>query len=113
MACDTIQIIRGDTLNYVLTAKDAEGTAVDLTGYTAVEMECRDADGDLVIAFAPTITTAASGEVTLSMTPTETAALTRVGLFATDALLTAPSGVKLRSKKLHVRIMDGITGRIS
>ncbi len=112
MACDTIQITRGDTLNYVLTAKDAEGTAVDLTGYT-VAMECRDADGDLVITFAPEITDAAAGEVTLSMTPTETAALTRVGLFATDALFTAPSWVKLRSKKLHVRIMDGITGRIS
>jgi len=108
MACDTIQITRGDTLSYTLTAKDANSEAVPLTGYT-VAMECRDADGDLVVTFAPEITDAAAGKVTLAMTPTETAALTRVGMFATDAKFTAPSGVKLRSKKLHVRICDGIT----
>lgn len=112
MACDTIYITRGDTLSYTLTAKDAEGTAVPLTGYS-VEMECRDGDGDLVITFAPEITDASAGEVTLAMTPTETAALTRIGKFKTDALFTAPSGVKLRSKPIHVHISDGITDRVS
>ncbi len=112
MACETIYITRGNTLNYTLTAKDANGTAIDLTGYS-IEMECRDSDGDLYITFDPVISDEAAGEVTLAMTDTETAALTRVGRFYTDALFTAPSGTKLSSKVIHVVVTDRQTGRVS
>ena len=112
MACDTITITRGDTLNYILTAKDSEGTVVPLTGYS-VEMECLDARGDLVVEFSPEITDESAGEITLAMTPTDTAALTRVGRFTADAQFTSPSGVKVHTSHIHVIIKDGQTNRPS
>lgn len=93
MSCDTdetvyVAIYRGDSLLLAVDL-DAAGGEVDSTGWTFL-CQLRDAADALVVPLTCTPTTPATGGLTLSLTPAQTAALApadyRWDLQATDLL---------------------------
>lgn len=66
----------GDTFAYTILAADADGVAIDLTG-GSVEWSIKsgDIEHQYIDNAQASITTPASGEITLTLTPTETRAL--------------------------------------
>lgn len=75
-----IRFHQGATWSFTLTLTDDNGTAIDLTGYTA-KMQIRDLPGGTVFETLETggagiVITAATGEIALTFTAAETAALT-------------------------------------
>ena len=91
-------IDQGTTFSSTVTVKDSTGSALDLTGYTATanmalgyaSTRTRTA---LTIAFASDRTT---GDVTMSLTATQTAALEAPARYVFDMDITDSSGTVTR-----------------
>lgn len=96
-----LKIEKGATLSVVFDVEDTAGTAIDLTGF-AGRGTIRPSVGSSTTtqALTVTITTAASGIVTVSLTATETAALTAgfVGVY----------DVEVYSGTVVYRIAEGV-----
>jgi len=94
------KVNQGETFNPAITWKDSNGSAYDITGYTA-KMQVRRFEGDTVIQEFTTadatmdIPTGTDGVINLLLTATETAALT-ADTYIYDLLLDDGSGVKTR-----------------
>ena len=88
-----IPIVRGVTfLPYTLTFQDADEVPIDFTGCTAYAAAALRPGADAAITFAPVITDAPAGIITLpEMTPTQTLALP-TGTFAFDLVIKDASG---------------------
>ena len=66
----------GDTFAYTILAADADGAAIDLTGGSVEwSLKSGDTEHQYIDNAQASITTPASGEITLTLTPTETRAL--------------------------------------
>lgn len=88
-----------------------DGTPMDLTGYT-VKAEMREApslDSPLIVAFSVSIPTPANGQVTLSLTDIQTAALGSYSKAYYDIMLTDPSGIDETYVEGTVAIKDSVT----
>jgi hypothetical protein len=83
------KVNQGETFNPSITWKDSNGSAYDITGYTA-KMQVRRFEGG-----AMDIPTGTDGVINLLLTATETAALT-ADTYIYDLLLDDGSGVKTR-----------------
>ena len=69
-------IEQGATFSRQITWKDTTGAAVNLTGYTiAAKVRRKTSDSQPVIALTCTVTNAANGQFTISLTATQTAGL--------------------------------------
>lgn len=79
----------GRSFSVVFEAQNDDGTAVDLTGYTATAELRKYAGGALLGTFTVSVNGPA-GEVKLSMTASQTQALTSGGVY--DVKLIDPSG---------------------
>lgn len=74
-----ITIEQGATFTMPITYKDEYGAAVNLSGYTARMQIRTSAQGQVMATPTVTITDAAAGEITVSMTVSETSALLVTG----------------------------------
>ncbi len=74
-----LEVYKGDSKDYVITIKDSAGTAITITGYTfymSIKENAIDTDANAKIAKTVTShTTPASGITTISLSATETDAL--------------------------------------
>jgi len=91
-------IDQGTTFSSTVTVKDNAGTALDLTGYTATAKMALGYSStrtrtDLTITFA---TDRTSGDVTMSLTATQTAALEAPARYVYDLDITDSSGTVTR-----------------
>ena len=87
-----IDIKRGLTFGpVVFQFTDADGEAIDLTGYTPHALGRKDVGSAVILDLLPTITDAAAGEVTIGFTDEETAAFP-VGKYGWDIALETSDG---------------------
>ena len=90
-----IFIDQGATFTTTVTVTDANGDAVNLSGYSVAAQIRKTFLSSTATAFTATISNASSGEITISLTPTQTTAL-EAGRFVYDVLITASGGTKTR-----------------
>lgn len=105
-------VYRGETLQRVFTYKDADGVAVDLTGYSA-SMQVRKSLTDGVALELSTVNSritlgGAAGTVTLLVSATDTATID-VGQYFYDLELTSGSSVVTRLIEGRMQVKEAYT----
>ena len=103
-----IFIDQGATFTTTVTVTDANGDAVSLSGYSVAAQIRKTFLSSSATAFTATISNASSGEITISLTPTQTAAL-EAGRFVYDVLITASGGTKTRVVEGQVTVNPSVT----
>jgi hypothetical protein len=79
-----------------VTINDSAGSALDLTGYTALAMIRKTYQSTTATTFTSTfVSPRTSGQITISLTDTQTAAL-EAGRYVYDMVITDSSGNKTR-----------------
>ena len=91
-----IFIDQGATFTTTVTVTDANGDAVSLSGYSVAAQIRKTFLSSSATAFTATISNASAGEITITLSPTQTAAL-EAGRFVYDVLITASGGDKTRA----------------
>ena len=103
-----IFIDQGATFTTTVTVTDANGDAVSLSGYSVAAQIRKTFLSSTATAFTATISNASSGEITISLTPTQTAAL-EAGRFVYDVVITASGGTKTRVVEGQVTVNPSVT----
>jgi hypothetical protein len=87
-----IFIDQGATFTTTVTVTDSNGDAVNLSGYSVAAQIRKTFLSSSATAFTASISNASSGEITISLTDTQTTAL-EAGRFVYDVLITDSSGI--------------------
>ena len=103
-----IFIDQGATFTTTVTVTDANGDAVNLSGYSVAAQIRKTFLSSSATAFTATISNASSGEITISLTDTQTTAL-EAGRFVYDVLITASGGTKTRVVEGQVTVNPSVT----
>lgn len=86
-----LSIYKGDAVKFTVTVKDSNGSAVDLTGYTAKASLKANYSDDSPVDFVCTISNAAGGVVSVYLSPSTSSSLS-LSDYIWDFQLTEPSG---------------------
>ena len=103
-----IFIDQGATFTTTVTVTDANGDAVSLSGYSVAAQIRKTFLSSSATAFTATISNASAGEITITLSPTQTAAL-EAGRFVYDVLITASGGTKTRVVEGQVTVNPSVT----
>lgn len=107
-----ISIDQGATYSLALTYKDSNGTAINLTGYTAAMQIRTSYDSSTTVVSLTSssgiVITAATGLLTITITSIQTAALTP-GTYVYDLEITSGSGVVSRLIQGSVMVSAEVT----
>ena len=103
-----IFIDQGATFTTTVTVTDSSGSAVNLSGYSVAAQIRKTFLSASATAFTASISNASSGEITISLSPTQTAAL-EAGRFVYDVLITASGGTKTRVVEGQVTVNPSVT----
>ena len=103
-----IFIDQGATFTTTVTVTDANGDAVNLSGYSVAAQIRKTFLSSTASAFTASISNASSGEITISLSPTQTTAL-EAGRFVYDVLITASGGTKTRVVEGQVTVNPSVT----
>ena len=96
------------TFSTTVNVEDTQGSALNLSGYSAASQIRKSYYSSSANSFSAIITGTANGEITLSMTAANTANLSP-GRYLYDLVITAPSGVKTRVVEGIVNVLAGVT----
>ena len=99
-----LNIVQGSDFNVSIVAVDDLGTIINLTDYTvAGYAKHRYGDDEPTFDFKPTVSNATAGEISMSLTPTETASIP-VGQFVygIECLSGDSIGFKVMNGKVNV-----------
>lgn len=94
-----IYIDQGTTFSFTISVSDQFGDAKDLTGYTAASQMRKSFYTNTAIDFTADISSPLDGEVTISLTATETSAI-KAGRYVYD--------IEIESSEETVRVLEGI-----
>ena len=103
-----LTIDQGANFSTAVTVKDANGSGLNLSGYTVASQMRKSYYSTTANNFTATVTGIANGEITLSMTAANTSNLT-AGRALYDLLISDSSGVKTRVVEGIVTILPNIT----
>tara|TARA_Y100001935_G_scaffold237245_1_gene222591 strand:+ start:1135 stop:1467 length:333 start_codon:yes stop_codon:yes gene_type:complete len=103
-----IFIDQGATFTTTVTVTDSSGSAVNLSGYSVAAQIRKTFLSASATAFTASISNASSGEITISLSPTQTAAL-EAGRFVYDVVITASGGTKTRVVEGQVTVNPSVT----
>ena len=100
------------TFQASFTIKNANGTILDLTGYSVAAKYKRDylAADSTAVAFDATITSPATdGTVSLALTSIQTTALDIQSRYVYDIAITSPTGIKTRIVQGNIKVSGGVS----
>ena len=107
-AFSEIVIEQGATFNTTINVEDTAGAAINLFGYTANSMMRKSYYSTSATTITSTVTGTANGEVTLSVSATNTASLTP-GRYVYDVIITSPTSVVTRVVEGIVTVLPSVT----
>ena len=107
-AFSEIIIEQGATFNTTINVEDTAGAAINLYGYTANSMMRKSYYSSSATTITSTVTGTANGEVTLTVSATNTAALTP-GRYVYDVIITSPTSVVTRVVEGIVTVLPSVT----
>ena len=97
------------TFTTTVTVFDANGTALDLTNYTAAATLRKSHSSSSATSFTTAFNSdRTDGQITISLTDTQTGVL-ETGRYVYDILITSPSSVKTRVVEGQVTINPSVT----
>ena len=103
-----LTIEQGANLTSTVTVSDTQGDSVNLSTYSASAQLRKSYYSTSANTLTATITGNANGQITLSMTAANTAALTP-GRYVYDLLITSPVSVKTRVVEGIATILPSVT----
>ncbi len=103
-----IFIDQGATFTTTVTVTDANGDAVNLSGYSVAAQIRKTYASSAISATFTTSIAAATGQVTLSLTDTETANL-EAGRYVYDLNINSSGGQKTRVVEGQATVTPGVT----
>jgi len=104
-----IQVDQGADFSVEVTIEDATGNIANLTGYTVAGQIRKSYSSSTATNFSVSISNAAKGEITATLSNTTTAAM-KAGRYLYDIEITKTSGgVKTRVIEGQVTVNPGIT----
>ena len=103
-----IFIDQGATFTTTVTVTDSNGDAVSLAGYSAAAQIRKSYSSSTSTAFTTSISNASGGEITITLSDTQTAAL-EAGRYLYDVLITASGGDKTRVVEGQVTVNPSVT----
>ncbi len=107
-AFQELLIEQGASFSTTVNVEDTAGAAINLSGYSAASQMRKSYYTSTNTTITATVTGNANGEITLSMTPANTANLTP-GRQVFDLLITSPTGEKTRVIEGIIVISPGVT----
>ena len=107
-AFSDIVIEQGATFNTTINVEDTAGAAINLYGYTANSMMRKSYYSSSATTITSTVTGTANGEITLTVSATNTAALTP-GRYVYDVIITSPTSVVTRVVEGIVTVLPSVT----
>ena len=107
-AFSEIVIEQGATFNTTINVEDTAGAAINLYGYTANSMMRKSYYSSSATTITSTVTGTANGEITLTVSATNTAALTP-GRYVYDVIITSPTSVVTRVVEGIVTVLPSVT----
>lgn len=107
-AFSEIVIEQGATFGSTLNVEDTYGNAINLYAYTANSQMRKSYYSSSATTITATVTGTANGEVTLSMTSSNTANLTP-GRYVYDVIITSPTSVVTRVVEGIVTVLPSVT----
>ena len=103
-----IFIDQGADFTTTVTVTDSNGDAVSLLGYSAAAQIRKSYSSSTSTAFTTSISNASGGEITITLSDTQTAAL-EAGRYLYDVLITASGGDKTRVVEGQVTVNPSVT----
>ena len=103
-----IFIDQGADFTTTVTVTDSNGDAVSLVGYSAAAQIRKSHSSSTSTAFTTSISNASGGEITITLSDTQTAAL-EAGRYVYDVLITASGGDKTRVVEGQVTVNPSVT----
>ena len=103
-----IFIDQGADFTTTVTVTDSNGDAVSLVGYSAAAQIRKSYSSSTSTAFTASISNASGGEITITLSDTQTAAL-EAGRYVYDVLITASGGTKTRVVEGQVTVNPSVT----
>ena len=96
------------TFSTTVNVEDSNGDAINLSGYSASSQIRKSYYSSSANNFTATVTGEANGEITLSMTASNTANMSP-GRYLYDLVITSPESVKTRVVEGIVNVLPGVT----
>ena len=103
-----IFIDQGADFTTTVTVTDANGDAVSLVGYSVAAQIRKSYSSSTSTAFTTSISNASGGEITITLSDTQTTAL-EAGRYLYDVLITASGGDKTRVVEGQVTVNPSVT----
>ena len=103
-----IFIDQGADFTTTVTVTDSNGDAVSLVGYSALAQIRKSYSSSTSTDFTTSISNASGGEITITLSDTQTAAL-EAGRYLYDVLITASGGDKTRVVEGQVTVNPSVT----
>ena len=103
-----LTVDQGSTFSAIIDVTDTEDNILVLTGYTVAAQIRKTYDSTTAVNFTGAVSNAALGEVTISLTPTQTNALV-AGRYVYDAEITSAGGTVTRVIEGQVEVTPGVT----
>ena len=103
-----IFIDQGATFPTTVTVSDSNGAAVNLSGYSVAAQIRKSHLSSTSTAFTASISNASAGEITISLTDSQTTSL-EAGRYVYDVLITASGGTKTRVVEGQVTVNPSVT----
>jgi len=103
-----LTVDQGSTFSASIDITDTEDNILVLTGYTVAGQIRKTYDSSTAVNFTGSVSNATSGEVTISLTATQTNALV-AGRYVYDVEITSAGGTVTRVIEGQVEVTPGVT----
>jgi len=103
-----LTIDQGSTFSAIIDVTDTEDNILVLTGYTVAAQIRKTYASSTAVNFTGSVSNATLGEITISLTPTQTNALV-AGRYVYDAEITSAGGTVTRVIEGQVEVTPGVT----
>jgi hypothetical protein len=103
-----LTVDQGSTFSASIDITDTENNLLNLTGYTVAGQIRKTYDSSTAVDFTGSVSNAALGEVTISLTATQTNALV-AGRYVYDVEITSAGGTVTRVIEGQVEVTPGVT----
>ncbi len=103
-----VYIDQGTDFSITVDVTDTDGTALEMTGYTAAGQIRKTYSSSTASGTFTTAIAAASGQVTLSLTDTETSAIP-AGRYVYDLTITSASSITTRVVEGQINVTPSVT----
>ena len=103
-----LTVDQGSTFNVTVDITDADGNILNLTGYTVAGQIRKNYDSSTFNAFTGAVSNAALGQITISLTSTQTNTLV-AGRYVYDVEITSSASAVTRVLEGQLEVTPGVT----